>query len=298
MSIIVVGSQYGAKTIWSYPTEGGAVPDWSYNTGSASVRAVVLDSDNNIYACGSKGTSSKNVWKLDSSGVLQESYEIGSVSTSLSDIAIDSNKNVFVAGTNNTDSPNVWKIAADFGSASGINSGFTNKRAYKVRVDDSDNIIVLVSYTDGGVPTTHIIKYNSALVEQWDNPGPTGWGRGYEMDLTSDGNVVVGFQSYSHAGLAFHYADGTVGGTEDFGAANINSLVVDSEDNIYFTNFYNPSGMGYGTFNSKYTYSEDTDSFSQVWENNIDAHLTGLVIYNYIKRSDDSVYIVAGEIGE
>ena len=194
--IYVAGVRVGGKSVWAYNNAG--VLQWSYDTGGQA-RRVLTDAANNVYIGGAKadngdGNGTRNLWKLNSLGEYITGVHVQG-SAQVYDIALDSNY-IYVATA-----AGAARLTASLGSETDI--VLLAGIAGGIAVDSDGNIFI-----GGYNPAANLYKYDSGLVQKWTKtPKAVANVRG--VDILSNGNVVIGFETGDSDTVWCYDTDGT-----------------------------------------------------------------------------------------
>lgn len=175
--IIVTGGDVVSDiTTRVYDSETGDLL-WSANH-TASVRAVAVDDDGNVYTAGSRAADNYTTRKYNYEGVLQWSADHGGLCYG---IAVDNDGNVITVGTvvSGVTTRKYNSSGTEITTGWPVNHGGT---VYGVAVDSSDNV-----YTVGeNSSSRNLRKYNSNGTLEWSGQHGTD-----TLSVSADGTIAI-----------------------------------------------------------------------------------------------------------
>ena len=218
LSLFINNFPYSDKNLISFEqdsnisTKGLNLPNMAINldwnetlirTGNASGRAVVVDSDGNIYLTGKEYNTSRGVFdiiiaKYNSSGVQKWKSYWRNISDSVGhDIAIDQPNNLYITGYigNTTEDHDIILLKYDSTGAYQWNQTWGGKQGdigYGIALNNSDIFITGITESYGTLGDVVLVKFDSSGHFQWNKTlGGSEMDIGYNLEVDALGNIYI-----------------------------------------------------------------------------------------------------------
>jgi uncharacterized delta-60 repeat protein len=269
--IYMVGTTQDSNIeIVKFNSEGNEVWNRTWGNNQEVGKGIAVDSSNNLYISGygwSFGAGSADMYlvKYNSSGDFQWNQTWGgSESDEASRVVVDLNNDIYQIGQTKSFGGTDFDMTIVKYNNFGVQlwnqtwGGSNDDGAYDVAVDTLDNVYLVgytKSYATKGPRDICVVKYNSAGSQIWN----TTWGvwdidEGYGIDVDSSYNVyVAGYftefgYTYTDSCLLKFNSSGAYQWNKTWGESyddEGHGVVVDSDDNIYFSGFVDKRGSNY-----------------------------------------------------